>query len=63
MELPGKDHYTSCYFFQELEVVRHLVDDHLIPGGHYRGLFNYVREQKQNVSWKFDHDLLTLPVG
>jgi hypothetical protein len=23
--------YTSCNFFQELEVVRHLVDDHSIP--------------------------------
>ena len=55
--------YINCTFFQDLELVRHLVDDHLIPPGYYTGLLSYLREQLGNFSWKFEHDLLEIPMS
>jgi Lipase (class 3) len=54
--------YLNCSFFDELEVVPHLLDDHMIDTGYYNGLLNFVRGKKDNVSWMFDNDLLMLPV-
>jgi hypothetical protein len=53
---------TPCSFFSELEVVRHMLDDHLIDTGYYRGLLSFVREQEKNWDWQFEHNLLQLPV-
>jgi hypothetical protein len=53
---------TPCGFFNELEVVRHMLDDHFTDTGYYRGLLSFVREQENNLDWQFDHNLLQLPV-
>jgi hypothetical protein len=53
---------TPCTFFNELEVVRHMLDDHFTDTGYYRGLLSFVREQENNLDWQFDHNLLQLPV-
>ena len=54
--------HTPCDFFRELDVVRNMIEDHLIPPGYYTGLLSWMREQKGNASWRFDHDLMQLPV-
>lgn len=51
-----------CHRFSELEVVRHLIDDHLIPNGYYVGLLNFLRGAKKDWNWQFAHDLTRLPV-
>jgi hypothetical protein len=53
---------TPCNFFNELEVVRHMLDDHFTDTGYYRGLLSFVREQENDLDWQFDHNLLQLPV-
>lgn len=55
--------YTPCDRFDEIEAVRHLVSDHLIDTGYYRGLLGYIRDIKKDVNWKFDPDLMNLPVS
>ena len=52
--------YVNCSNFNELEIVRHAVDDHLIAEGYYKGILGFVRDQLKNVSWTFDCDLLEI---
>jgi hypothetical protein len=54
--------YVPCRRFDELEMVRTLVDDHLIDTGYYVGLLGFVRALKKDLNWQFEHDLLGLPV-
>ena len=54
--------YKPCDQFNEIEAVRHLVSDHLIDTGYYRGLLGYIREIKNDMNWKFEPDLMKLRV-
>jgi hypothetical protein len=54
--------YKSCDQFNEIEAVRHLVSDHMIDTGYYRGLLGYIREIKNDMNWKFEPDLMELRV-
>jgi hypothetical protein len=49
---------TPCSFFSELDVVRRMLDDHLIDTSYYRGLLCFVREQENNRDWQFERNLL-----
>jgi Lipase (class 3) len=56
--------YVPCSsFFDEIESVRHMINDHLIPTGYYQGLLGYIRGIKNDLNWKFEPDLLKLPVA
>ena len=52
--------FMNCSFFDELEIVRNAVDDHLIPPGYYRAILGLVRNQLNNPSWSFDDDILAI---
>mmetsp|Transcript_23663 Transcript_23663/g.54323 ORF Transcript_23663/g.54323 Transcript_23663/m.54323 type:complete len:496 (+) Transcript_23663:500-1987(+) len=53
--------YVNCSFFgKDIEVVRHFVDDHLIPPGYYTALLGLVRNRFQNLNWTFDVDLMEI---
>jgi len=54
--------YYPCHRFNEMEVVRHMIDDHLIPTGYYPALINFIRSKKNDFHWRFEHDLLDLPI-
>jgi Lipase (class 3) len=54
--------YYPCSNFTAIEGVPYMVDDHLIPTGYYRGLLEYIRAVKDDLNWRFDTDLMDLPV-
>jgi len=54
--------HMPCTRFDEIEAVAHLVWDHLIPTGYYVGLLGYLRVLKRDMNWRFDPDLMDLPV-
>jgi Lipase (class 3) len=55
--------YMPCSYFDEIEAVLHMVSDHLIPSGYYRGLLGYIRGLKNDMNWRFEPDLIDLPVS
>mmetsp|Transcript_22231 Transcript_22231/g.30970 ORF Transcript_22231/g.30970 Transcript_22231/m.30970 type:complete len:140 (+) Transcript_22231:832-1251(+) len=54
--------YTPCDFFDEVDITRTMLFDHLIPEGYHRALLDFVRDQVGNLSFDFNHDLLGLPI-
>ena len=54
--------YMPCTSFGEIEAVAHTVWDHLIPNGYYVGLLQYLRVLTKDWNWRFDPDLMKLPV-
>ena len=54
--------YMPCTRFDAIEAVGHLVWDHLIPTGYYEGLLGYLRGLKRDLNWRFEPDLMDLPV-
>jgi Lipase (class 3) len=59
--LQWQGNYMPCYRFNEIEIVRSLVDDHLVVPGYYAGLLGFVRALRKDFDWKFDHDPSKLP--
>jgi len=54
--------YTPCEFFNEVEVTRTLIDDHLIPPGYHRAFLHWMRDRLDDLNFDFSHDIMALPV-
>lgn len=54
--------YIPCTRFDEIEVVKKMVDDHMTASGYYNALLGYARELMDNENWNFPHDIRALPV-
>jgi hypothetical protein len=40
--------FTPCDFFSSIDLVRTLIDDHLVMSGYHRALISLVRDRTQN---------------
>ena len=54
--------YTPCSFFDQIDVSRTMVDDHLIPTGYHRAFLDLLRDNTKNLNFDFDHDVMALKV-
>jgi hypothetical protein len=52
--------YTPCSFFDSVEFSRTLLDDHLLEPGYHPALLGLAREEKGDLNFHFDHDLMAL---
>ena len=52
--------HTPCSLFDSVEFSRTLLDDHLIEPGYHPALLSLAREEKGDLNFKFDHDLMAL---
>jgi hypothetical protein len=50
--------YTPCTFFDEIEYVPHMVEDHLIKTGYGFALLSLLRQQTQDYNAAFDNELV-----
>ena len=55
--------YRPCHQFDEIEVVPHVIDDHLIMSGYYPSVLQYVRQLKDDLNWVLPHDVGSVPLG
>jgi hypothetical protein len=54
--------YTSCSFFDSIDLSRTMIDDHLIPTGYHRAFLELLRDNRKDYGADFDHDLMALNV-
>mmetsp|Transcript_37693 Transcript_37693/g.53158 ORF Transcript_37693/g.53158 Transcript_37693/m.53158 type:complete len:564 (-) Transcript_37693:56-1747(-) len=54
--------YTPCSFFDQIDVTRTMVDDHLIPTGYHRAFLDLLRDSKKDLNFDFDHDVMAIKV-
>ena len=54
--------YTPCDFFNQVDVTRTLLDDHMILPGYHRAFLQMLRDRLKNVHFDFQHDIMALPV-
>lgn len=52
--------HTPCSFFDSVEFSRTLLDDHLLEPGYHPALLGLAREEKSDLNFHFDHDLMAL---
>lgn len=52
--------HTPCSFFNSVEFSRTLLDDHLLEPGYHPALLGLAREEKSDLNFHFDHDLMAL---
>ena len=53
-------HYVPCDFFHEFDVCYSMVDDHLIPSGYNRLLYEFARQQHKDSTFSFRNDVNAL---
>ena len=51
--------YTPCTFFDEIEYVPHMVDDHLTQTGYHVALLSMLRQQSQDYNAAFENELVS----
>lgn len=54
--------FTPCTFFDNVDVSRTLVDDHLVVPGYHRALVSTMRDWENDFNFDFPHDIAALPV-
>ena len=52
--------YTPCNFFDEIEYVPHLIQDHMTGSGYHFALLSLLRHQLQDFNAVFENELVTL---
>ncbi|GAX20471.1 hypothetical protein FisN_22Hh039 [Fistulifera solaris] len=52
--------YIDCQQFYEIEVVPHMIDDHLVAGGYYHGMLAYLRKLEKNSNFRPLHEVDSL---
>ncbi|GAX11369.1 hypothetical protein FisN_22Lh039 [Fistulifera solaris] len=54
--------YIDCQQFYEIEVVPHMIDDHLVAGGYYHGMLAYLRKLDKDTNFRPLHEVDSLRV-
>ena len=50
--------FVPCDYFDTMDVVSRMINDHLIPTGYYPALLGYLRQLKNDYHWKMQYDVM-----
>mmetsp|Transcript_24944 Transcript_24944/g.59273 ORF Transcript_24944/g.59273 Transcript_24944/m.59273 type:complete len:94 (-) Transcript_24944:1826-2107(-) len=50
--------FVPCDYFDTMDVVSRMLNDHLIPTGYYPALLGSLRQLKNDFHWKMQYDVM-----